>query len=92
MAHRLAARTDGNHTPIVKGLRQAGVIVHDTSRLGDGFPDIACLVQGRVYLLEIKTAKGKLTRDEREFFDAWAGGPVYIVRSVEDALEIMGLI
>ena len=91
MAGRIAARVDKNHAEIVRGLRQAGLIVHDTSRLGGGFPDLVVLREGHAILLEVKTAKGKLTKDEKEFFDTWQGGPVYIVRSVEEALQIMGL-
>ena len=92
MAGRVAARVDANQGEIVKALRQAGLIVHDTSRLGGGFPDLVVLKEGHAILLEVKTAKGKLTKDEKEFFDTWREGPVYIVRSVEEALDLFGLI
>lgn len=84
-------RTDANQVEIVKALKNAGYSVHDTHALGGGFPDIIVGCGGRVnILMEIKTEKGELNKKEKEFFSTWLG-PVYIVRSPEDALLIMNV-
>jgi hypothetical protein len=43
------------------------------------------------YLLEIKREKGKLTQDQVSFHDEWKG-TIFTVRSIEEALQTLGLI
>jgi|TARA_R110002110_G_scaffold344363_2_gene554318 hypothetical protein len=38
----------------MRALRRAGWAVHDTSRLGGGFPDLVAGRDGRVVLIEVK--------------------------------------
>lgn len=89
-------RRDGNHTEIVKALRQIpGVTVADTADLGRGFPDIAVGMAGKTYLFEIKDgakppSKRKLTPAEQAFFDEWTGH-VAVVCSLDEALELLQL-
>jgi Holliday junction resolvase len=67
---RRAAKVDLSHKEIVKGLRQIGRRVFDTSAHGDGFPDMVVpLRNGRVALLfEIKNESGgKVTKEECTF-------------------------
>ena len=86
---RYNKRVDGNHHEIVQGLRDCGYIVKDTSKYGDGFPD--CIVRGggRVVMLEIKQGSAKLTDAEKEFHQTFGGLGCYIVRTLEQALDVM---
>lgn len=84
-----ARRVDRNQTEIVQALRACGASVHITARYGEGFPDLVVGFGGRTFLLEIKTATGQLTEDEREFIDNWRGH-VAIVRNETDALMVVG--
>lgn len=76
-------------------MRQAGISVAITSRLGDGFPDCCIGYKGRNYLLEIKDpdkapSKRKLTEDEQEWHRSWLG-QVDIVETIDDVLAIIGI-
>lgn len=80
---RRAAKRDSNEAPIVNALRDAGYLVTEAGWLCD----LMCLdpASGRITLLEVKAAKGKLTPLQE---DAIAmGWPIRIVRSVEDAFN-----
>lgn len=100
---RRAARTDANHREIVQALRTAGCVVHDTSSVGGGFPD---LVVGKpahaivtpfgikvVWLMEVKDGSRppsarKLTPDQERFAAEWSGAWV-CVTSVDEALAVV---
>jgi len=86
---RRAARVDGNHAIIVDALRRVGCRVLDLSRVGDGAPDLLVRApgQGDLMLMEVKAAKGKLNARQR-LFEA-EGWPVFVVRTVEDALRLV---
>jgi hypothetical protein len=47
--------------------------------------------RGVNHLMEIKTARGKLRASQRAFLDGWRGS-VSVVRSVEDALTVIGVL
>ena len=82
-----AKRTDGNHTDIRDAMRDGGAEVEDMSGAGKGFPDtVVYTADGRLLLVEIKMPKGTLTPPQVRFH---ARFPVHIVRSVEDALELI---
>jgi hypothetical protein len=92
-------RVDDNQPEIVHGLRLAGYSVADTHVVGDGFPDI--VVGGpdhhkagylSIWLMEIKNKDGKVTRREHEWHEAWRGPKVPIVRTIDDALRVVGAI
>lgn len=83
-----ARRVDRNQSEIVQALRAVGASVHITSRFGEGFPDLVVGFGGVTFLLEVKTPDGKLTEDEREFFDNWRG-QVALVRDASDAVMIV---
>jgi hypothetical protein len=89
---RLRARTDANHAGIVQALRKVGCGVLDLSRVGKGCPDLLVSFQNGkrrdMVFLEVKTLKGKATSDQRAF--AAAGWEVFIVRSIDDALRVVG--
>jgi hypothetical protein len=90
---RRAARVDANHAAFAEGMRQAGWLMHDTSRLGQGFPDwIGCSPDGCLCLFEVKNpSKSRsgqaLTADEKGWHALWARAPVFVVRSTAEALQ-----
>ena len=86
---RRAARTDSNHADVRDGLRALHVWVHDTSGVGGGFPDLLCWARGRLVLLEVKTAKGKLTPEQVTFHGVAKalGIPVFVVRDLDEAVD-----
>jgi hypothetical protein len=86
---RRAARVDANQAEIVQALRQVGAFVFDCSRVGSGFPDLFVGFRGQAYLLECKSAGGKLTPAEREFL-ALCPVPVHVVYGTDDALRAIG--
>ena len=79
-------RSDGNQQEIVDHLRAIGCTVQDVHALGHGFPDILVGWRGRNYLFEIKTIRGKITPDEKEFAKYWKG-QVALIRTFEQAVE-----
>lgn len=80
-----AARTDANHGQIVAALKAAGWRVVSTARMGGGFPDLVVARRGVVRLIEVKTDRGALTRDQVEFHE---GFPVVILRTIDDAVRL----
>lgn len=85
--HRRAARRDANESEIIQALMLAGASVRQLS--GTGLPDLLCAIDGRNFLLEVKMPDGKLTEDQFEFFETWEG-QVEVVRSIEEALKVIG--
>lgn len=91
MRHR--AKTDANHTEVVKALRAAGCSVISLAPLGCGIPDLAVGYRGRNWLLEVKDGSKppsarKLTDDEAAFMAAWKG-QYAVVESAEQAIEVV---
>ena len=67
-----------------------GKVVFDCSSFGQGIPDLLTMTnKGDFVFLEVKTPKGKLTKKEREFFDTFYNARRYIVRSADDAIDLM---
>lgn len=93
---RRAAKTDDNHSEIIGVFRKAGCGVLDLSRVGKGCPDL--LVHLPQYpwdnfLVEIKDGRKppsarRLTEDQEKFHGRWRG-PIYVVESVEQALNLL---
>lgn len=84
---RIAAKRDLVEPEIITALRAVGATVQPLS--AKGCPDLLVGYKGVNYLLEVKTGKAKLTEDEQTWHILWQG-QVTIVRSVEDALAIIG--
>jgi Holliday junction resolvase len=89
MMPKYAARSDSNQQEIIDALRDAGCSVVSIHRVGQGVPDLIVGRNGWNYLLECKVGKAGLTPDEFKFYREWKG-QVDIVRSVEDALRVIG--
>lgn len=85
-----ACRIDKNHNQIVDALRQVGVTVQSLANIGKGCPDIVAADDENTWLIEIKGPKGKLTEHQEKWIDEWRG-PVFIVRTVDDALKLVGV-
>lgn len=89
---KYAARVDAPHAEIVKALRQCGCQVLDLSRVGSGCPDLLVRLPRKgisdLWLMEVKTGRGKLNEDQRRFHALWP--ETIIVRSVDDALKVVG--
>lgn len=88
---RRAARTDANHTEVVKGLLAIGASVEDLSRVGGGCPDLAVGFRGMNTFLEVKDgdkppSKRALTPDQQKWHAAWRGH-VVVVNNVEEAIK-----
>jgi hypothetical protein len=80
---------DANHKAIVAALTYHGCIVADLANAGGGVPDVLCGYRGVLFLVEIKTATGSLSKKQREFFDAWTEYPALVLRSADDVFDVM---
>ena len=76
--------------------QDAGTVTLSNSRmitfgLCVGASDIIGIVRGRFLAVEIKTDKGSATKEQLNFIDAVnaAGGIAGVVRSVEEALQLI---
>lgn len=70
-----------------------GCTVADTSRAGEGFPDLVCGYRGKNYLLEVKDGRKKksaqkLTPAQVVFHGDWKG-QIATVKNLEEALEVV---
>ena len=110
---RRRPKTDGNQSPIVHALREAGASVAITSAQGDGFVDLVVGFEGRNYLAEVKEPQspfvkggegGKRARRadeydphfgftpaEVKFHRDWKGSTIHVWRSVDEALQAIGV-
>lgn len=85
------AKIDANHNEIVSALRAVGVSVQSLASIGHGCPDLVAAKGSMTWMIEVKGPKGKLTADQIKFIDAW-NGSVHIVRTVDDALQLVGVL
>jgi hypothetical protein len=87
---RKDARRDANEVEIVSALELVGARVW---RLNKPF-DLIVGWGGRLFMLEVKTATGKLKAEQlRELDRCHADGlPVAVVRTVSDALQAIGAV
>jgi Holliday junction resolvase len=92
---RTAAKVDRNQAEVVNALRKVGASVQSLASIGKGCPDLLVGYHGILYLMEVKDgsnvpSKQLLTEDQKKWHDAWTGSPVHVVRSIEQALKILG--
>lgn len=80
---RFANKRDANEPGIIAALEALGCMVY---RL-DKPVDLLVLHRGTVHLCEVKTRKGRLTADQRQFSESW---PIRVLRTVEDAIALAG--
>lgn len=91
---RTAAKVDKNQAEVVTALRKVGASVQSLASIGKGCPDLLVGYHGILYLMEIKDgtnipSKQLLTDDQKKWHEAWTGSPVYVVRSIDQALKIL---
>ena len=84
---RYAKCRDSNESEIVMALRKHGAVVYQLDRP----VDLLVGYERQTYLLEVKQPGGKLTEGQCDFFDEWRGGIASVVRSVQEALGIIGV-
>ena len=82
------AATDANHTEIAHALQATGASVHNTHRVGGGYPDLTCGIEGVNLLVEVKTPTGTLNDNERQFHQGWRG-QIAVCRTVEEAVRLV---
>lgn len=96
MSKRYAFRKDANHNPIAKTFAQVGAGVYDAAN--DNAPyDLIVFWRGQTLFVEIKDGSKppsarKLTAKAVEFHDICTrhGGKVCIVKSVDEAVALLG--
>ncbi len=84
MARYAYHRLDANHLEIVRALEAVGATVEPKGPL-----DLLVGFRGANYLIEVKTAKGKLRASQERFMADWRGQAV-VVRSAQEALQTIG--
>lgn len=85
-----AAKVDACQPEIVEALRKAGAMVLSLAAVGKGCPDVLCEYAGRLYLLELKSLKGRLTFEQVIFHQLWKS--VQVVHDPIEALQAIGAI
>lgn len=93
-----AKKVDANHGAIVSALRKLGCRVQSLAEVGDGCPDllvgVASVSGRRLVVLEVKDgsrfpSERTLTAAEEAWHRLWAGFPVHVVESVEQAVSLV---
>lgn len=79
-------KVDANQPMIVAALRDLGVSVTPTHMVSRGFPDLALGLEGHNFLVELKTAGGRLTEDELKWQQGW-GGQFVVAKEVREVLH-----
>lgn len=81
-------RRDANHAEIKSAFLSVGCSVHDTTDVGNGFPDLVVGIAGANLLVEVKTPTGDHTPEQVRFYDEWRGSH-YTIRSTEQAVQLV---
>ena len=88
-----AKRVDLNHQEIVKTLRSLGASVYDSSRSGQGFPDLVLGYKNQTVLVEIKSGENKkFTTAQLKFMADWKGSAVVRINDVEGAIRLIKML
>lgn len=95
MTRKYGAKKDANHAGIVELLTKTGTPFIDLSVLGYGIPDLVISTKDdALHLWEVKNTKtsyGKrgLNPKQIAWANAWQGGPVFVIETVEDAVRFL---
>lgn len=84
---RLAAKIDTTQKEIVDGLRACGYSVQSLAAVGRGVPDLLVASRTSMFLIEVKTGRGKPTDLQRQWAGRWPL-PVRVLRSVDDIAHL----
>jgi Holliday junction resolvase len=82
--NRRNPRRDKNEATIVQALEARGFHVDRIN--GAGIPDLLVSKHGSVWLIEIKTAKGRYTAKQVEWRARFKGPQPWTLRTVDDAM------
>jgi hypothetical protein len=87
------SKQDSNAAEIVSALRAAGCVVRfiEGAHGIAGVPDLLVGYRLQTFLLEVKVKRGRLSKAQVYFHALWNGGPLKVVRSIQEALEAVGL-
>lgn len=81
-------RPDANQPLVVMWYEELMCMVHDTHKLGGGFPDLVVRIPtrggGMIQLVEIKTEDGSLSPSQETFMRQWGGFCVAVIQTRED--------
>jgi hypothetical protein len=89
--HRYSAKRDLNEPEIVTALIGVGALVQ---RLSEPL-DLLVGYEGAFCLMEVKNPNAsnpRLNDKQVRFIEAWAGYPVYVVYTIDEALRAIGAI
>jgi Holliday junction resolvase len=84
-------KVDANQGQIVDALRAIGVSVQSLASIGKGCPDLIAAKGDKCWVIEVKGEKGRLTPDQEKWIGNWRG-VVHIIRTVDEALKLVGVI
>jgi len=88
-----AKRVDSNQKKIVKAFKDLGCSVFDTSRVGQGFPDLLVGRNKKTVLVEIKSSeKAVFTTAQELFMMNWKGSTVVRINDIEGAIRLVKLL
>jgi hypothetical protein len=87
---------DANQAAIVEALRKFGATVQSLAMVGQGTPDLLVGFRRQTYLMEVKDgsripSEQRLTAAEQRWHAVWFGGTLKTVRSVDEALAVIGV-
>ena len=76
-----------------QGIKMTAITAITMKRLGmrSGIPDLELLIKDKIYFLEIKSVKGKLSPEQQAFelhCNKW-GIPYFVVRDIKTALQLL---
>lgn len=85
---------DGNHAAIVRALRSCGASVSAIESAEAGVPDLLVGIFGLTELVEVKDGSkspsaSRLSEDQVKWHSSWKGRPVRVVRSVDEAVQLV---
>ncbi len=90
---RWDVKKDRNHTKIAGAFRELGWVWIDTHWAGQfhaGFPDGLACCDGRVLFVEVKSATGRLSGDQKVFREYLGSDAEYVVlRSAEEVYDLV---
>jgi len=86
---RFRQKLDDNHKAIVAAFTYCGALVADLSNAGGGVPDLLIGFRGMLFCVEIKSPKGALSLKQKEFFAQWSEYPAIVIRTVDEAMDVM---
>jgi hypothetical protein len=88
-----AKRVDSNQKEIVKVFKDLGCSVFDTSRIGQGFPDLVIGKNQKTVLVEIKSStSAKYSAAQDLFMMNWRGSTVVRINDIDGAIRLVKLL